>query len=74
MAKINIANPNVRFGVNCYGKKPKITGTEEILMNNSSLFPQTVEELEMEKRVAKYKNKINNILISPFNHDNWNQH
>ncbi len=69
-----IANPNVRFGVNCYGKKPKITGTEEILMNNSSLFPQTVEELEMEKRVAKYKNKINNILISPFNHDNWNQH
>jgi hypothetical protein len=58
-----IANPNVRFGVNCYGKKPKITGTEEILMNNSSL-----------KRVAKYKNKINNILISPFNHDNWNQH
>jgi hypothetical protein len=69
-----IANPNVRFGVNCYGKKPKITGTEEILMNNSSLFPQTVEELEMERRVAKYKNKINNILISPFNHDNWNQH
>lgn len=69
-----IANPNVRFGVNCYGKKPKITGTEQILMNNSSLFPQTVEELEMEKRVAKYKNKINNILISPFNHDNWNQH
>jgi hypothetical protein len=43
-------------------------------MNNSSLFPQTVEELEMERRVAKYKNKINNILISPFNHDNWNQH
>lgn len=69
-----IANPNVRFGVNCYGKKPKITGTEEILMNNSTLYPQTVEELEMEKRVAKYKNKINNILISPFNHDNWNEY
>ena len=43
-------------------------------MNNSSLYPQTVEELEMEKRVAKYKNKINNILISPFNNNNWNEY
>ena len=66
-----IANPNVRFGVNCFGKRPKITGTEQILMDNSTLYPLTVEELRMEKKVNKFKNKLNTILISPFNHDSW---
>ncbi|MHC5182306.1 MAG: hypothetical protein ACYSOW_10635 [Planctomycetota bacterium] len=68
-----IDNPNVRFGVNCYGKKPSITGAEQLLMNNSSPFPQTVEELEQQKKVDKFKNKINNILVSPFNHNSWSQ-
>lgn len=68
-----IANPNVQFGVNCYGEKPKITGTEQILMNNSSIFPQTVDELKMEKKINKFKNKLNDILISPFNENNWSQ-
>ena len=68
-----IANPNVKFGVNCYGMKPKITGTEQILMNNSNLFPQTVEELEMDKKVNNFKNKLNDILIAPFNNNNWSQ-
>tara|TARA_B110000027_G_scaffold89627_1_gene94892 strand:- start:599 stop:1477 length:879 start_codon:yes stop_codon:yes gene_type:complete len=68
-----IDNPNTKFGVNCYGKKPSITGSEQLLMNNSSPFPQTVSELEQQKKVDKFKNKINNILISPFNHNNWTQ-
>ena len=42
-------------------------------MNNSSPFPQTVEELEQQKKVDKFKNKINNILVSPFNHNSWSQ-
>ena len=68
-----IANPHVRFGVNCYGKKPKITGTEQILMNNSELYPQTVAELAMEKKVNQYKSELNDILVSPFNNKNWSQ-
>jgi len=69
-----IANPHVRFGANCFGKKPKITGTEELLMENSSQFPQTVQELEMDKKINNFKNNLNNILISPFNNNNWSQH
>lgn len=68
-----IDNPNAKFGVNCYGRKPSITGTEQLIMNNSSQFPQTVSELEQQKKVNKFKNKINNILISPFNNNNWTQ-
>jgi len=68
-----IANPNIKFGVNCYGYKPKIRGTEQILMNNNSIFPQTVDELKMEKKINKYRNKLNDIIISPFNENNWSQ-
>jgi len=68
-----IANPNIKFGVNCYGYKPKITGSEQILMNNNSKFPQTVDELKMEKKINKYRNKLNDIIISPFNENNWSQ-
>ncbi len=36
-----IANPNVRFGVNCYGYKPEITPEESDLMQNTSIYPRT---------------------------------
>ena len=66
-----IDNPNVRFGANCYGFKPKITNTEEILMENSNLYPQTVNELEFDKKVKNYQNKLSEILVSPFNTKSW---
>ena len=34
-----IKNPNVRFGVNCYGYKPKINKFEQELMDSSSIIP-----------------------------------
>ena len=50
-----IANPNVRFGVNCFGHKPKITDEEKKLMETSNPYPLTAEEREMEARVKHYK-------------------
>lgn len=68
-----IANPNVKFGVNCYGKKPKMTEDEEALMQASTLYPKTNEEIYLENQVDYWKTKIDQILISPFNHSSWNQ-
>jgi hypothetical protein len=68
-----IANPRVKFGVNCYGKKPKMTEIEEELMENRSPYPLTKEDIRMEEQVEYWKNKINNILISPFNYKNWSK-
>jgi len=68
-----IDNPNVRFGVNCYGYKPKITAQEAQLMENASEFPLTQKEVNMEKRVEYWKDKIGDILISPFNSKNWSK-
>ena len=66
-----IANSNAKFGVNCYGKKPKMGKEEEELMENVSPFPVTEEDLEFQRKVNSYKNKIDDILVSPFNYKSW---
>ena len=69
-----IANPNVRFGVNCFGARPKITSKESKLMQNQQLVPQTMREVEIDRRAQQFRNSnINDILISPFNRDTWSR-
>jgi len=66
-----MANPNVKFGVNCYGNKPKITQEEEDLMKTATPYPETVKDIAFQKRVDFWKNKVDQILVSPFNYDTW---
>ena len=68
-----IANPEVKFGVNCYGNKPKITEQEEELMKTVSPYPQTKEDIVFQKRVDYWKEKVDEILVSPFNSNSWGQ-
>jgi hypothetical protein len=66
-----MANPNIRFGVNCYGNKPRITENEEELMKTATPYPETVEDMVFQKKVDFWKNKIDQILVSPFNYNTW---
>jgi len=66
-----IDNPNVRFGVNCYGYKPQITEEESDAMKLAPLYPSTVRERVFDKRVDYWRNQLPNLQVSPFNHDNW---
>jgi len=68
-----IANPRVRFGVNCYGTKPKITTEEEELMASTTPYPLTEKDIMMDKQVDYWKQKLDNILVSPFNYNNWSR-
>jgi hypothetical protein len=68
-----IANPQVKFGVNCYGYKPKITDEEEEIMNTTPAYPETTQDIAFQKRVNFWKNNINNILVSPFNQNRWGE-
>ena len=68
-----IDNPNVKFGVNCFGYKPKITPLERTMMDNSDQIPKTKKEKDFMKLVKKYKEKLPDILVSPFNYDEWSQ-
>ena len=68
-----IKNQNVRFGVNCYGYKPEITPQERKAMANVNVIPVTKEQKELDKKVKYYKSKLNKILISPFNKNQWSK-
>ena len=66
-----IANPNIKFGINCYGNKPKITSEEDELMKTATPYPETAKDLAFQKRIDFWKNKVDEILVSPFNYDTW---
>jgi hypothetical protein len=68
-----IKNPNVRFGVNCFGTKPNITPKEQKLMNNATPYPLTPADKKINKLVRKYKKNLDGILVSPFNYNSWNR-
>ena len=66
-----MVNPQLRFGVNCYGNKPKITSEEEEMMKTTTPYPETSEDIAFQKRVEFWKNKVDQILVSPFNYNTW---
>lgn len=66
-----IANPNVKFGANCYGYKPKITDTELDLMQTDPLYPKSLKDIKQERLVEHWRRKIPEILVSPFNKNVW---
>ena len=68
-----MANPNVKFGINCYGNKPRIKQDEEELMKISSPYPKTMQEIDFQKKVDYWKNKIGEIMVSPFNYNMWGE-
>jgi hypothetical protein len=68
-----ISNPTIRFGVNCYGYKPRMTPEEEDLMATQPIYPKTEKDIAMENRVNYWKDKLTEILVSPFNHNTWSK-
>ena len=67
-----IKNENVKFGVNCFGAKPAIRPEEESIMGETQpQIPLSKEEKEKNKQVEFYKKHIPDIMISPYNYDNW---
>ena len=57
-------NPELRFGVNCYGKRPaeKQHDASELSKN----APISPDALAFDKKVNKFKSEIDTIPISPF--------
>ena len=68
-----IDNQKVKFGVNCYGNKPKMTQEEQELMNTIPPYPVSAQDMAFQKRVDYWKGKVAQILVSPFNHSTWSE-
>jgi hypothetical protein len=67
-----IDNPNIRFGINCYGIKPDITDKEKYLMENSSYYG-TPDEKSTGQHTGYWKSQLSSLIVSPFNPSKWNR-
>lgn len=70
-------NPYIRFGVNCYGKKPAATekDKQEMDANKEINVPKTPEEMELDKKVQFWKENADKLLnINSFNYNKWSEY
>lgn len=69
-----IKNKNVRFGVNCYGKKPKPNDNEKNLMNANieDIIPESAKDKALRKKTEIWKKFSDKFLIlNSFNKKEW---
>jgi hypothetical protein len=62
-------NPEMRYGVNCYGKKPPQSRHDEWKASQGA--PVSPDALAFDKKVAQYKSEADHIGILPFNSQKW---
>lgn len=63
-------NPEMRFGVNCYGKKPSKSAHDAEDISKGA--PVSPDALAFDKKVNEYKTEADTIGINPFNSHTWN--
>lgn len=69
------ANPNVKFGVNCFGVKPKPNKNELAMMNSENLHPKSPEDIAIDAKVQYWKDNADSLLVlNPFNKSKWNEY
>jgi hypothetical protein len=63
-------NPELRFGVNCYGSKPSETNVDDRnqMKKNHNLTPETIL---YDKKVQDYKVNLDQIPVNPFKSGTW---
>jgi hypothetical protein len=69
-------NPNIRFGVNCFGIKPAMTDSEKARMNarKEQVYPKSKEDELLDKKVKffqEHKDKL--LVINGYNTDKWSR-
>jgi hypothetical protein len=63
-------NPDLRFGVTCYGMKPEKSATDSLTHSQIELPPST-EEIEFEKKVQKFREQLDTTTVDPWNRSIW---
>lgn len=69
-----IANPYVKFGVNCFGKKPAPTADDLARMNakQNMVYPKSPEDIALESKVDYWKQNAASLLnINSYNNKKW---
>lgn len=65
-------NPDLKFGVNCYGKKPKPKKNEKNIIGKCQFSFPNERERELYNKIRKFKSEKNDFIVMPFNGKRWN--
>jgi len=71
------ANPYIKFGVNCYGKKPKPSkdDLDRMEVQNNVTYPKNVQDSELDKKVKFWKENADKLLlINSYNKKEWSEY
>lgn len=64
-------NPEMRFGVNCYGNKPPQSENDQELLMKNGKIPLSVPSLEVDRKTQEFKKHLDEIGVLPFNEAKW---
>ena len=64
-------NPEMRFGVNCYGVKPDQNSNDERILMENGTIPKTVSALKIDQQISDIKNNVDMIGLLPFSSHKW---
>ena len=72
-----IANPYLKFGVNCYGKKPKPTEADmnRLDAKQNQVFPKSPADKALDEKVKYWKDNADKLLqINSYNTNTWSKY
>ncbi len=64
-------NPELRFGVNCYGIKPNQSAHDEAELMKKGTIPKTTAGLKIDKKIQEFQAEATELGILPFNEGKW---
>lgn len=64
-------NPEMRFGVNCYGKKPPQSAHDEMKLMEQGKVPRSPEALTVDRLAAEFREQKDSLFVRPFNDAKW---
>ncbi len=69
-----IDNPLFKFGVNCYGAKPRMTEDEKEMMEDQSYDVVSKKDQLIDQRADYWSDHLDDLTVSPFNYNKWNEY
>jgi len=64
-------NPEIKFGVNCYGVKPNQSDHDQEMLMMKGKIPLSVAALEVDRKINEFKKEASDIGVMPFNTSKW---
>lgn len=70
-----MGNPSLKFGVNCFGKKPQPTPSDLNRMKAEEITPKTPEDIELDQKLEYWKKNADKLLqINSYNKTKWSEY